>query len=170
MAISSTSFKKGNQISVGNKGGRPRTVSYEPEEMIALGEEMIEYVLENDPLHINQFYDVEKMIHPKVWDTLIQAPEFYPYYRKAQAIISKHYLNGDINPNIAQRHQRVYFRDLLKSENEMRKEINDEEYDLKKRLLELEYSMKNQQDAKVSEEMKKNYESLMNQLDNLRKK
>jgi len=99
--------------------GRPRTVSLAPEEMIALGEEMLKWVKENNPIHLSMWYSIEKMFTEKEWDTFQQREEFVPYYEKALKLVGYNYLTkgSDVEPSIKQRWQRVYFKDLRKQED-----------------------------------------------------
>lgn len=101
-------------------GGRPRTVSLEPDEMIKLGEEMLTWVKDNQPLHISHWYSIEMFIPDNTWDTMIKREEFVPYYEKALKIIGIQYLdkNSNVREGASQRWQRVYFRDLRKQEDE----------------------------------------------------
>ena len=98
--------------------GRPRTVSLEPEEMVALGKEMVEWVKSNKPIHLKQWYGIEKDFVRKQWRTMKECPEFLPYYEKALNIISINYIDGEINPSIAQRFLRIYFDDLRDQEDQ----------------------------------------------------
>lgn len=101
-------------------GGRPREVSPPYEEMILLGEEMIKWVIENDPYHLSQWYCGEKGIIFSTWETMRKRPEFVTYYEKAMLIIGKKYLAKDsiIEPSLKHRFLRLYFKDLRKQENE----------------------------------------------------
>ena len=113
---------KGNQYALGNNGGRPRTVSLPPEEMIELGKEMVEWVIKNDPLQIFQWYSHVKHFTYKQFDTMKAAPEFFPYYEEAQNYIALKYINGEskqIKQGISERFLRVYFKDMKKEENEL---------------------------------------------------
>lgn len=99
--------------------GRPRTVSLPPDEMIKLGEDMIQWVKDNDPVHLCEFYCIEKGYTDDEWDTMHVCPEFFPYYVKALKIIGMKYLREDtgIEPRIKDRWLRHYFRDLRKQED-----------------------------------------------------
>ena len=102
-------------------GGRPRTVTLPPEQMIKLGEEMVEFVKTHpDILHITEWYSIEKMITSNQWNCMLQAPEFLPYYEIARNIIGKKYLDkkSNVRDNISPRWQRLYFGDLKKEEDE----------------------------------------------------
>jgi hypothetical protein len=112
---------KGNTNAVGNLGGRDRSVTPPPMELILLGEEMITY-LEDHPetLHISEFYSIEKMIVYSDWKSIIQKSEFIPYYQKALHLIGKKYLDktSNVRDSISHRWQRVYFKDLKEEEDE----------------------------------------------------
>lgn len=111
---------KGNKNAVGNKGGAPRTTSLQPEEMIALGEEMCAWVAIHKPLHLCVWYSFEKNITDSQWNTYIDRPEFTPYYEKALKLVGMQYLDktSNVRDGISQRWQRVYFKDLRKQEDE----------------------------------------------------
>ncbi len=100
--------------------GRPRTSTPPPEEMIKLGEEMLEWVEKNNPLHLSEWWSIEKFITSKVWENMQVAPEFSPYYERALRIIGKQYLDktSNVREGVSQRWQRVYFKDLRKEEDE----------------------------------------------------
>jgi hypothetical protein len=109
---------KGNKYALGNDGGRPRTVSPEPLELIKLGEEMVAWVRANNPIHLKCWYSLEKRFTYKQWETMTQREEFVPYYEEALNLVSINYVNGTINPSIAQRFLRMYFKDLKLIENQ----------------------------------------------------
>lgn len=98
---------------------RPRTVSLAPEEMVKLGEEMIKFVSDpkNKVLHLSEWYTIEKGYTYNEWKTMHVAPEFFPYYEQALKKIAKKYLDGTVNPSIAQRWLRTYFGDLKENED-----------------------------------------------------
>jgi len=99
--------------------GRPRTVSLPPDEMIKLGEEMIEWVKKNDPLHLSQFYSIYKGYTDAQWRVMTEAAEFSPYYERALQLVGLKYLAKDspIEPSLKQRWQRVYFKDIKRDED-----------------------------------------------------
>ena len=103
-------------------GGRPRTVSFSPEEMISLGREMIEWVKKNEQsvLHLSEWYTIEKEYTYNEWKQFISKEEFRPYYEKALKIVGRKYLDKDskVRDGISQRWQRVYFKDLREEEDE----------------------------------------------------
>jgi len=99
-------------------GGRPRTTSPPKEDLIKLGQEMVDWVERNDPIHLSQWYTLEKLLTYRQWKAIIQHEEFLPYYEKALKIIGIKYIDGTIHPSIAQRWQRIYFSDLKEEEDE----------------------------------------------------
>lgn len=101
-------------------GGRPRTVSLPPDEMIALGEEMIKWLKDNpETLHLSQWYSQVKHLLFSEWDTMSKKPEFVPYYEQALQLVGLQYLDkrSNVRDGISQRWQRVYFKDLRDSED-----------------------------------------------------
>ena len=100
--------------------GRPRTVSLPPDQMIELGKQMVSWVKSNsEVLHLSDWYCIEKGYTDSEWDTMHVAPEFFPYYEQALKIVGRKYLdkNSNVRDGIAQRWQRVYYKDLKKSED-----------------------------------------------------
>ena len=100
--------------------GRPRTVSLPPDQMIELGKEMIAWIKANNPVHLSEFFCIEKGYTDDEWDTMHVSPEFFPYYKQALAIIGIKYLKEDtgIEPNVKNRWLRSYFKDLRKQEDQ----------------------------------------------------
>ena len=116
---------------------RPRTVSLPPEEMIALGEEMIQWIKLNDPLHVSEWYRIEKMIDYQTFKNYCDMPEFSPYYEKALGLIGRKYLDKDskIRNGIAERFLRIYFKDVRDRENTDKQEDLDRELEQKKKII-----------------------------------
>ncbi len=106
-------------------GGRPRTFSFSPEEMEKLGQEMVDWCIQNDPLHLSQWYTIHKGYTYNEWKTFIQRPEFVPYYEKSLKIVGMKYLDGEskkVKEGISQRWQRIYFKDLKEEEDDTAKD------------------------------------------------
>lgn len=99
-------------------GGRPRTTSFSPEEMIKLGEEMVAWVKKNNPIHLSQWYTCEKHFIYKQWKSFIQREEFIPYYEEALRYTGIKYLNGTIDKGISNRFLAIYYQDLKEHERE----------------------------------------------------
>jgi len=117
---------------------RPRTVSLEPDEMIILGEEMVAWVKQNKPMHLKQWYSIEKQFTRSEWDTFKRRDEFIIYYEQALSVISIGYLDGTIAPAIAQRFLRYYFHDLRQQEDQDAQDKIDRELALKLKIIECE--------------------------------
>lgn len=140
-------FQKGNQAAKGcTTSGAPRTVSPEPPEMIKLGQEMVEWVKENNPLHLSEWYSIHKHYTNKQWDTFRDRAEFVQYYEEAIAYIRKNYIDGTVNSTIASRFLRLYFKDLKDEENET---------------AEFHAKLKSANDQIVDPEFKKKFDDLM---------
>jgi hypothetical protein len=94
-------------------GGRRRTVSFSADEMIALGEEMVEWVIKNKPIHLSMWYTQHKDFTDEQWDTFRKCPEFFHYYTKALKLVGYSYLDKDsqVDVRLKDRWQRVYFKD-----------------------------------------------------------
>jgi hypothetical protein len=101
-------------------GGRPREVTPPPDELIALGKEMVKWIKENNPSHISAWYIGEKHILKSDWRKYVEKEEFRTYYENALQLIGSQYIEKDtkIEPNIKQRWLRLYFGDLREQENE----------------------------------------------------
>ena len=99
--------------------GRPRTTSLPPPEMVELGKEMVAWVIDNEPIHLSQWYSRVKHFTYAQWDAMTQVPEFLPYYEEALQIVGLQYLarNSEIEPSLKHRWARVYFKDLRHAED-----------------------------------------------------
>ena len=97
--------------------GRPRTVSFSPSEMEVLGNEMVTWVSNKQPLHLSEWYTIHRGFTYNEWKTFLAREEFIPYYERALKVVATKYLNGDVHPSIAQRWLRVYFKDLREEED-----------------------------------------------------
>ena len=97
--------------------------------MIELGEEMIEWVKKNKPIHLSMWYTQEKDFTDKQWDAFIKIPEFLHYYTKALKLVGYSYLDKDssVDVRLKDRWQRVYFKDLKQEEDETAKENLEKE-------------------------------------------
>ena len=140
---------KGNKFALGNNGGRPRTVSPDPDKCHELGKEMIEWVKANQPTHLSEWFSIEKMIPWKTWNTMVMTEEFLPYYEKALSMVASNARNGKLHPSIAQRFLSLYHRDLKAEEVEKAK---------------FEHSLKTEEVQSYSQELKKDMDAFMNQI------
>lgn len=157
-------FAKGNTLSHDlTNGGRKRWVSPEKEDLIALGQEMLDWVTANDPLHISAWWRAHKGMEFKFWDTISQRAEFIPYHSEAMGKVALNMINGAVHPSIAQRFLRIYFRDLKLEEDEKL----DIEYAKKLELLREEIKLKSELNESVEETIKNQFEATMTQLHSL---
>lgn len=124
-------------MSIKNPVGRPRVTSFTTEEMIALGEEMLEWIKKNNPIHLSMWYTVEKGFIYKEWKAFLQIPEFLPYYEQALRLVGTQYLrkDSDVEPSLKQRWQRVYFKDVKDQEDEDLQEKLNKELEQKKAII-----------------------------------
>lgn len=100
--------------------GVRRTVSPSPEECKVLGEELLKWATEESEdfrFRFAQWYSEKKGILRKEWKTLIQRPEFMPYYEKVQSIFATKCLLA-VREGFGHRYLRLYDRDLIEEENE----------------------------------------------------
>lgn len=146
--------------------GRPRTVAYSVDDMIALGEEMVLWVSENKPIHLSIWYTQVKDITDNEWDTFRKRPEFVHYYTKALKLVGYSYLDKDstVDSKLKDRWQRVYFKDLREQEDIDVKDKRDKELEDKKELLNHSHKLSNTVLDTVPDELKQQYLSLMNQI------
>jgi hypothetical protein len=100
---------------------RPRVFSFSEEEMILLGQEMVEFVKKNKKtiLHLSEWYTIEKGFTYNEWKNFIQKAEFFPYYEQALKIVGLKYVDksSNVRDSISQRWQRIYFGDLREGED-----------------------------------------------------
>lgn len=151
-------------------GGRPRTVSLPPDQMIALGKEMIKWVKENDPLHISMFYSVHKEILDDDWECMIRCKEFSGYYERAMRLIGAKYLdkNSNVREGASQRWQRVYFKDVAREEDATFDRKLEKEYEKKKKLIEYQAKISSEAISKVEAGIEEQYMAHMAMLKEMR--
>lgn len=128
----------GNKNAVGNKGGCPRKTSFSKDEMIKLGEEMIEWI-KNHPniLHLSEWYTIEKGFIYNEWKCFIQRSEFIPFYEIALKLVGRKYLDktSNVRESQAQRWSKVYFKDYYEHEAQVNQEQLDRELEHKKAII-----------------------------------
>ncbi len=108
--------------------GAPRTVTPEKDELIELGKDLLEWANDRDQelrYHLNQWYTLKHGFTKKQYDQMCEKPEFQEYHKKARVAIASRYVDSSIHPSIAQRFLRLYFPDLVKSENDLLKLKSD---------------------------------------------
>ena len=108
-------------------GGRPRTTTPSPEEVVKLGEDLIKWIKEPCPGELRyrwcEWYAIKHHMIREEWKLLLQKPEFRPYYEEAQSYLGNRWINGEINHSIAHRFIRIYYPEVKEEEDE--KTAND---------------------------------------------
>lgn len=100
--------------------GRVRTSSPDDEELEKLGQELVQWATEPTSelrYHINQFWLLEKKLSRESLKRARTNPVYRPYHDQAKAALANRYVDGSINPSIAQRFLRLYFDDLREEED-----------------------------------------------------
>lgn len=101
--------------------GRPRTVVPEKEELIKLGEDLLNWAKNPDPENPHFFWSewyTSKGFVRNQWKKMVDKEEFRSYYEQAQPFLARPYINGTINASIAHRFLRHYCPDVKEEENE----------------------------------------------------
>ncbi len=116
--------------------GRPPEV-YSDEEVISLGKEMLAWIIErielgNPPVHLTQWYVLnKKILHPD-WDALRKRLDFLHYYDTALDLMALATMtNKDLEVAYGSRFLSVYSKDLRKHEKETKFEVIDHEAEVK---------------------------------------
>lgn len=137
--------------------GRPRTTTPPVDELILLGEEMVEWVRINRPVHLNQWWLIHKNITRKVWDAMRHKEEFIHYYEVALSMIGNNYIDKDSNvdPRVKDRFLRLYHKDLRDQEDadarfnaSLKSEVNTDEKALEAINKVMDYVAKAQSESK----------------------
>jgi len=109
-------------------GGRPRTTTPEPPELIELGKELLQWATEEiDPkerpyrFRFAQWYSLKKGILDKEWELMIAKSEFQGYYEAARVALSLRLTDGTIKDSLAHRFLRTYCPDVKREEDETAK-------------------------------------------------
>ena len=109
---------KGNEMPV----GRPRTATPEKEELIKLGEQLVQWASEKakkgEPLRVRfcDWYTTEGLVR-KQWEHMREKTEFQWYYERARSLMSLRYIDGTVHHSIAHRYLRIYDPELRDEED-----------------------------------------------------
>jgi len=136
-------------------GGRPRTTVPEKEELIKLGQDLVQWATEEtDELRCRycQWYCLKHGFVRKHWDLMLQKPEFRVYYEMAQASLAKRYIDGSINPSIAHRLLPIYLPEVKEEEKEAKKFESD---------------LRKEESSFISKEQEEKHESILKKVDDL---
>lgn len=102
--------------------GAHRKWSPSDEELVELGEEMVEWVAANKPTHLSEWWSLEKWILRQNWKAISQMPAFLPYYNIGMMHVARNARDGTLEKSIAQRFMSLYHPDLREQEREIAKE------------------------------------------------
>jgi hypothetical protein len=137
MAKSSTSFKPGNKVAVGNHFGRP-PATFTDDELEVLGKQLIKFYNENPNAWCIQNFVTSLITTSDIWYTVEdlyeaadQRPAFSKYYQTVKSLCAERISQNagtpkGLNAGIAHRFLPLYFRDLFKSEVEMKRAGTEE--------------------------------------------
>ena len=104
------------------KVGRPRTSIPEKEELIKLGEDLLEWSSTKAKGELRcrwcEWYAKKHFFIRKQWKRMIDTEEFRPYYEAAQVYLGEKWIDGTIHQSIAQRYLRIYDPELTEQENQ----------------------------------------------------
>jgi hypothetical protein len=102
-------------------GGRPRTSVPEKEELIKLGEDLLEWASTKAKGELRcrwcEWYAKKHFFIRKQWKHMIEKEEFRPYYEAAQPYLAEKWIDGTIHQSIAQRYLRIYDPELREQED-----------------------------------------------------
>src|ERR1700690_3481836 len=102
-------------------GGRPRTSIPEKEELIELGEDLLDWASEKKKGELrcrwSEWYAKKHFFIRKQWKRMLDTEEFRPYYEAAQPYLAEKWIDGTINQSIAHRYLRIYDPELKEEEN-----------------------------------------------------
>ena len=112
-------------------GGRPRTSVPEKEELVKLGQDLLEWASSKAKGELRcrwcEWYAKRHFFIRAQWKRMLDTEEFRPYYEAAQTYLAEKWIDGTINQSIAHRQLRIYDPELREAEdkdaeaNELRK-------------------------------------------------
>ena len=102
-------------------GGRPRTSVPEKEELIKLGEDLLEWASGKGKGELRcrwcEWYSKKHFFIRAQWKHMIEKAEFRPYYEASQSYLAEKWIDGTINQSIAQRYLRIYDPEVREQED-----------------------------------------------------
>lgn len=97
----------------------PRRVCPDDEELVVLGEQLVQWATEEtDELRCRfpQWYSLIQGITGEQWRLMLAKPVFYPYYEQARVGLAQRYMDGTICPSIAHRFLRIFTPEVKEEE------------------------------------------------------
>lgn len=159
---------KGNKNAVGH--GRPPHEDWPEEQVIALGEELKQWMKKADEekrivWHLSEFYSEYKDIARSRWNKITERNCFRDYYEKALSWMGRRTMqNKELPTAYGSRFLGIYNKDVTAHEEALK----DAEYERKKALLEFEAKMKSSTDANIDEAVKDNQLALIDLFQSLK--
>lgn len=159
----------GNKTAVGY--GRPPNQGYSDEELIALGEDLLKWIDEQDSnkksniVHLSEWYSEVKRIAPSQWNSIIHRPCFLQYYEVAKHWMGKRIMkNEKLSTAYGSRFLGIYFKEVRDHEKEVVEHKID--YELKKK--EAATSTPNDPSINIAQDLFKVIESQANMVKELK--
>ena len=101
--------------------GRPRTSIPDDEELIKLGEDLVEWASTKKKGELRcrwcEWYACKHFFIRKQWKRMVDTEAFRPYYEIAQSYLAEKWIDGTINQSIAHRYLRIYDPELKENED-----------------------------------------------------
>lgn len=119
---------KGNQYAIGNTGGRPRYTSPSPEEVIKLGEDLVQWATEptsEKRTAWSFWYCLKHGMIQTQFKALKNLEEFKPYYEIARSAMAQKIHNEELEKGMAHRYVRMYDRELAEEEDQTKRDDAD---------------------------------------------
>lgn len=116
--------------------GRPPKV-HSDEEVVSLGKEMVDWIIEKiesgkPPVHLTQWYVLNKRISYPDWDLLRRREQFRQYYDTATDLMALSTMtNKDLEVAYGSRFLGLYSKDLRQHEKDVKFEVIDHEAQVK---------------------------------------
>ena len=101
---------------------RPRTSVPEDEELIKLGEDLVQWASEKKKGELRcrwcEWFARRHFFIRAQWKHMIEKESFRPYYEMAKSYLGDKYIDGTINASIAQRYLKIYDPEVRESEDQ----------------------------------------------------
>ncbi len=135
---------------------RPRTSVPEKEELIKLGEDLLQWASEKKKGELRcrwcEWYSRKHFFIREQWKRMLDTEEFRPYYESAQTYLADKWIDGTINQSIAHRYLRIYDPELKEHEDI----DSDTEAERKAKALKGDARATEEERQKVMEEVQRN--------------
>lgn len=143
----------GNKNAVGH--GRPPNPGFSDPELIQLGEDLLNWIKEEDEkksdiVHLSEFYSEIKEIPYSQWASICQRPCFLRYYERARDWMGKRILkNKELPTAYGSRFLGIYFKDINQHEREQAEHKIDYELAKKQEIAQKQISYPNDEQNEI---------------------